>query len=90
MRCILSGLPEIGKDQNMLTDDQRLSMLAVPKGPVNVVIDSDTYNEINNQFAIAYSLKYPVRLCAKGKAWSRVIWDVTAVAWLLTTAHGLC
>lgn len=46
----------------MLTTAQRLKMLEVPTGLVDVVIDTDAYNEIDDQFAIAYALKYPERL----------------------------
>lgn len=46
----------------MLTDARRLAMLQVPSGPIDVVIDSDTYNEIDDQFAIAYALQYPEKL----------------------------
>ncbi len=34
-------------------------MLAPPTGPVDMVIDTDTYNEIDDQFAIAYALLSP-------------------------------
>ena len=46
----------------MLTDTQRLHNLQVPEGPVDLVIDSDTYNEIDDQFAIAYALSAPERI----------------------------
>ena len=46
----------------MLTDVQRLQMLAVPSAPIDVVIDSDTYNEIDDQFAIAYAHLNPEKL----------------------------
>jgi len=46
----------------MLTDAQRLQMLQVPDGPIDVVIDSDTYNEIDDQFAIAYAHLNPEKL----------------------------
>ncbi|MBE5803852.1 MAG: nucleoside hydrolase [Clostridiales bacterium] len=45
-----------------MTDTQRLQMLQVPSGPIDVVIDSDTYNEIDDQFAISYALRNPERL----------------------------
>ena len=35
---------------------QRLLNMECPKGPVDLVIDSDTYNEIDDQFAISYAL----------------------------------
>ena len=46
----------------MLTQQQRLSMLTPPQGPVDVVIDTDTFNEIDDQFAISYALKRPGRI----------------------------
>ena len=30
--------------------------LALPTGPVSMVLDTDTYNEIDDQFAVVYSL----------------------------------
>ncbi|MBE5786216.1 MAG: nucleoside hydrolase [Clostridiales bacterium] len=33
-----------------------------PKGPVDVILDTDTYNEIDDQFAIAYMLHAPEKL----------------------------
>ncbi len=49
----------------MLTPEQRLTMLESPKGLVDVVIDTDAYNEIDDQFAICYALKRPDRLNVK-------------------------
>lgn len=40
----------------MLTLEQRLKMLECPAGPVDVVLDTDAYNEIDDQYAIAYAL----------------------------------
>jgi purine nucleosidase len=36
--------------------DLLLQLLALPKGPVSMVLDTDTYNEIDDQFAVVYSL----------------------------------
>lgn len=36
---------------------QRLQNLQVPQGPVDCVLDTDTYNEIDDQFALAMMLK---------------------------------
>jgi inosine-uridine nucleoside N-ribohydrolase len=36
--------------------------LAPPTGKVNAVIDSDTYNEIDDQFAVAYALRSTARM----------------------------
>ncbi len=41
----------------MLTDSQRLAMLDAPNWPIDVVIDTDAYNEIDDQFAISYALR---------------------------------
>lgn len=49
----------------MLTNEQRLAMLDTPKWPIDVVIDSDTYNEIDDQFAICYALRSPEKLNVK-------------------------
>jgi len=40
-----------------MTDLQRLKNLSVPAGKVDVVLDTDAYNEIDDQFAIAYLLR---------------------------------
>ncbi|MFW5866207.1 MAG: nucleoside hydrolase, partial [Armatimonadota bacterium] len=39
-----------------LDECTRLSRLEPPTGPVSMVLDTDTYNEIDDQFALAYSL----------------------------------
>ena len=46
----------------MLTQAQRLALLTPPQEPIDVVIDTDAYNEIDDQFAIAYALRSPERL----------------------------
>ena len=42
-----------------------LRRLQPPEGPVDVVIDTDTYNEIDDQFALAYLVLCPERLRLK-------------------------
>ena len=49
----------------MLTTEQRLKILEVPKNPVDLVLDTDAYNEIDDQFAIAYALKAKEKLTVK-------------------------
>jgi inosine-uridine nucleoside N-ribohydrolase len=44
---------------------QRLLNMECPKGPVDLVIDSDTYNEIDDQFAISYALHAPEKIRVK-------------------------
>lgn len=48
-----------------MTIDQRLKNLSVPKGKIDVVLDTDAYNEIDDQFAIAYMLKSKDKLNVK-------------------------
>lgn len=45
-----------------MTNEQRLKNLAVPAGQVDVVLDTDAYNEIDDQFAIAYLLRSKEKL----------------------------
>lgn len=45
-----------------MTHEQLLKNLQVPTGPVDVVLDTDTYNEIDDQFALAYLLRSPEKL----------------------------
>lgn len=40
-----------------MTDERRIANLSVPTHPVDVVLDTDAYNEIDDQFAIAYLLR---------------------------------
>lgn len=40
----------------MLSMEQRVKMLRCPEGPADMVLDTDAYNEIDDQFAIAYAL----------------------------------
>lgn len=44
------------------TAAQRLALLEPPAGPVRMVLDTDTYNEIDDQFALVYALLSPERL----------------------------
>lgn len=39
-----------------------LQRLEIPQGRLNIVLDTDTYNEIDDQFALAYALRSPDRL----------------------------
>lgn len=39
----------------MLTETQRLDMLACPRKNIDIVIDTDAFNEIDDQYAIAYA-----------------------------------
>ncbi len=41
----------------MLGTEQRVRLLRCPDGPVDMVLDTDAYNEIDDQFAISYALR---------------------------------
>ena len=45
-----------------MTAEQRIKNLSVPTGPIDVVLDTDTYNEIDDQFALAYLLRSTEKL----------------------------
>ena len=49
----------------MLTLEQRLKNLSCPAGPVDMVLDTDAYNEIDDQFAISYALAADEKLSVK-------------------------
>lgn len=48
-----------------MTNEQRMKNLSVPKGKIDVVLDTDTYNEIDDQFAVAYMLRSVDKINAK-------------------------
>ena len=45
-----------------MTNEIRMKLLEAPTGRIDVVLDTDTYNEIDDQFAVAYMLKNKDRL----------------------------
>lgn len=49
-----------------MNQEQYLNNLSVPTGKVDVVLDTDTYNEIDDQFAISYLLRWGERLNLQG------------------------
>jgi inosine-uridine nucleoside N-ribohydrolase len=50
----------LGQDFPDMGEAQRLRMLAPPRArPVRMVLDTDTYNEIDDQFALVYALISP-------------------------------
>ncbi|MBW7457493.1 nucleoside hydrolase, partial [Paenibacillus sepulcri] len=44
------------KSYPKLSEDLRVRRLQPPAGKINMVLDTDTYNEIDDQFAIVYAL----------------------------------
>ena len=49
-----------------MTNEQFLKNLQVPTGKIDVILDTDAYNEIDDQFAIAYMLKNPQKFNVVG------------------------
>ena len=45
-----------------LSESKRLEMLQPPTGHVRMVLDTDTYNEIDDQFAVVHALLSPEKL----------------------------
>ncbi len=43
----------------IISESQRLERLRPPRGKVDMVLDTDTYNEIDDQFAVVYALLSP-------------------------------
>ena len=50
------------KEFPALSTAQRLARLEAPAGKVRMVLDTDTYNEIDDQFALVYTLLSPERI----------------------------
>ena len=45
---------------------QYLKNLTPPKGPIDIILDTDAYNEIDDQFAISYMVKNTEKFRVKG------------------------
>lgn len=45
-----------------ITEAERLEKLALPEGKIRMVLDTDTFNEVDDQFAVAYALMSPEKL----------------------------
>lgn len=48
-----------------MTNEQRIKNLSVPAGRIDVVLDTDAYNEIDDQYAIVYLMKSTEKLNTK-------------------------
>ena len=44
------------------SDEELVRRLQPPKGKVDMVLDTDTYNEVDDQFALSYALLSPEKL----------------------------
>jgi purine nucleosidase len=49
----------------LLSDARRLELLEPPAGPIRMILDTDTYNEIDDQFALVYALLSPERMACE-------------------------
>ena len=49
-----------------MTQEQYIKNLTPPAGPIDVVLDTDAYNEIDDQFAISYMLGHSEKLHVQG------------------------
>jgi purine nucleosidase len=49
-----------------ISSSARLEKLQPPEGKIRIVIDTDTYNEIDDQFAVVHALLSPERLLVEG------------------------
>lgn len=47
---------------DVLSNEELVRKLTPPEGVVDMVLDTDTYNEVDDQFALAYALLSPERL----------------------------
>jgi len=50
---------------SMFPDSLLLERLKMPEGKIDMVLDTDTYNEIDDQFALVYALRSKERLNVK-------------------------
>lgn len=46
----------------MLTESERVARMTLPAGRLDMVLDTDTFNEVDDQFALSYCLLSPERL----------------------------
>lgn len=53
------------REEKHMTLEQRLKLLNPPQGMFDLVLDTDAYNEIDDQFAISYALKAKERIRLK-------------------------
>jgi len=60
LNVIITWLPLSGQNFPAVSENQRIEMLKHPDDkPVRMVLDTDTYNEIDDQFALVYALISP-------------------------------
>lgn len=55
LALIITILSSNGQDFPVLKESFRLNQLTPPTGKVRMILDTDTYNEVDDQFALAYA-----------------------------------
>ncbi|MCK5465575.1 MAG: hypothetical protein KAI95_21250, partial [Bacteroidales bacterium] len=53
---LFAGLKATAQDFPKISETDRIARLVPPQGKVRMVLDTDTYNEIDDQFAVVYAL----------------------------------
>ena len=53
---LILGRKAAGQDFPVISEADRIERLVPPEGKVRMVLDTDTYNEIDDQFAVVYAL----------------------------------
>lgn len=64
--CVTIQEMHYAKGEFCMNYDQYFKNISVPTGSVDVILDTDAYNEIDDQFAISYMIRYTDRLNVKG------------------------
>ena len=62
LTILILNMSAFSQDYPQLSMETRLQRLQPPEGKLNVVIDTDTYNEVDDQFAVVYALLSPEQL----------------------------
>ena len=53
---LLFGFETFAQEYPVISEEERIERLNAPEGKVRMVLDTDTYNEIDDQFAVVYAL----------------------------------
>lgn len=53
---LLLGMTTFSQEYPVIEEAERIARLNAPEGKVRMVLDTDTYNEIDDQFAVVYAL----------------------------------
>ena len=56
------GMNTFSQEFSQIKDESLLQRLQPPQGKIKVVIDTDTYNEVDDQFAVVYALLSPEQM----------------------------